>query len=68
MIHGDKYDTYNDGYYWGMQEGQTIGYEQGYADAVNDLEPRITKLWVELQTLNARIAYLEKAEKGESNE
>lgn len=51
--------TYDDGYVIGFEEGIRRGYDSGWADAYQDFEPRINKYWAELQTLNARIAYLE---------
>lgn len=57
----DKYygSTYDDGYYVGFEEGKTEGYNSGWEDANRDFEPRIAKYWAELQTLNARVSYLE---------
>lgn len=52
--------TYDDGYVIGFEEGLRKGYDSGWNDAWMDFEPRIAKMWVELQTLNARISYLEK--------
>lgn len=57
MINDWKYD---DGYYVGFEEGKRIGYDQGWVEAQLDFEPRIARYWAELQTLNARIDYLER--------
>ncbi len=56
----NNYNTYDDGYTDGHYEGYERGYDEGWIDAQADFEPRIAKYWAELQTLNARIAYLEK--------
>ena len=53
-------DAYREGYAVGFFDGKDQGYADGYHDAVLDYEPRISKYWAELQTLNARISYLEK--------
>ena len=47
--------------YWAaFDDGRTKGYNEGWEDATRDFEPRIARYWAELQTLNARIDYLEK--------
>ncbi len=51
---------YDSGYVVGYDFGRHEGYVEGYNDCVEDYEPRIQKMWVEIQTLNARIGYLEK--------
>ncbi len=51
---------YEDDYLVGFDEGVRRGYDDGWNDAQADFEPRIAKYWAELQTLNARIAYLER--------
>ncbi len=54
----------DDGYAAGMAEGYQQGLSEGYADgyqaAERDYQDRLAKYWAELQTLNARIDYLEK--------
>lgn len=58
---------FTNGYDDGYVKGHTEGYEDGYIDAAQTYEPRLSQMWVELQTLNARVDYLntllEKAEK-----
>jgi flagellar biosynthesis/type III secretory pathway protein FliH len=53
---------YIDSYSEGFEKGRDIGYALGYKDAEDIYEYRISKYWAELQTLNARISYLEKLE------
>lgn len=53
-------DAYREGYAVGYLDGKDEGYTQGYHDASTDYDIRISKYWAELQTLNARISYLEK--------
>lgn len=59
---------FEDGYGVGWVEGRDTGYAEGYYAAVQDYEPRISRYWAELQTLNARISHLEKQLKGNENE
>lgn len=58
---------YEEGYVVGWSEGRHIGYTEGYNDAVVDMEPRVARLWAELQTLNARIDYLQNREAEEED-
>ncbi len=55
---------YNDGYCVGWEEGRQSGLQEGYNEAYEDLvelyEKRIKALYTELQTLNARVDYLNK--------
>lgn len=53
------YGTYEDGWAIGFNEGRERGYSEGYEDSSRDYEERLAAMWVELQTLNARISYLE---------
>jgi flagellar biosynthesis/type III secretory pathway protein FliH len=53
------YDNYENGYGVGWEEGRQQGYTEGYNDAVYQYETRLAAYWTELQTLNARIDYLE---------
>ena len=50
------YADYSEGFNAGWQ----TGYEDGYIDTSQQYEERISLLWVELQTLHARVDYLEK--------
>ena len=54
-----EYNQYEDGYSVGWQEGRRIGVEEGYMEASVQYEQRMSALWAELQTLNARLDYLE---------
>lgn len=53
-------NDYGIGYDQGYQDGKVEGYQEGYEMASKKFEPRIAKLYAELQELNARIAVLEK--------
>jgi flagellar biosynthesis/type III secretory pathway protein FliH len=55
----NSWDNYDSGYYEGVEEGKKIGYEEGYSDAVKTYEERLNAQWAEIQTINARISYLE---------
>ena len=59
-------DSNEDSYLAGLDEGRTRGYNEGWEDANRDFEPRIARYWAELQTLNARISYLERLTGGTS--
>lgn len=61
-------NAWDDGYSIGWQEGKHEGYTQGYNDAVRDYELRLKKYWAELQTLNARVDYLNDVLDGKQNE
>ncbi len=54
-----EYNGYEDGYSVGFEEGRRLGIEEGYMEASEQYEQRLTAFWVEMQTLNARIDYLE---------
>lgn len=56
-----------DDYMIGYNQGKKEGIEMGYQTAFEDLEPRIAKMWAEIQTLNARIDYLNKVLEGENH-
>ena len=63
-----RLNDFDSGYLIGWDEGRYQGIDEGYSRAVNDYEPRIAKLWAELQTLNARIDYLSKVLDGKTGE
>lgn len=52
--------VYEDGFAQGWQEGRDIGYSEGWNDARDHYEARLSKMWAELQTLNARIEFVNK--------
>ncbi len=52
------FSEWENGYSAGWEEGKYEGYTQGRVDAITDYESRISKMWAELHTLNARIDYL----------
>lgn len=54
-------NDYGIGFDQGYQDGKTDGYQEGYEVASREFEPRVAKLYAELQELNARIAVLEKS-------
>lgn len=62
---GDR-GNYDDNWIEGWEEGRQMGFEEGCIETAQIYEPRLAAFWVELQTLNARIAYLERVitEKG----
>lgn len=51
---------YEVGYDAGYIDGRSDGYELGYKDAVLDYEKRMATLMVDLKTMEARVAVLEK--------
>lgn len=54
-----NYDlSFDDGYVVGFDEGRKVGYTEGYEQATQDTENRLAKYWAELQTLNARVDYI----------
>lgn len=55
-----QWTGYDEGFADGWEEGRGIGFQEGYAETARAYEERISALWAELQTLNARIDYLEK--------
>jgi flagellar biosynthesis/type III secretory pathway protein FliH len=52
---------FDDGYSIGFAEGRREGYDLGYIACTEEYEARFSKMWAELQTLNARIDYFERA-------
>ncbi len=54
------YDNYAEGYSVGWDNGNKEGYSEGYAEAVQLYEERISALWAELHSLNARVDFLER--------
>lgn len=57
MLEWSKYD---EGYADGWDEGRSQGFQEGYTETAQTYEERISALWAELQTLNARVDYLER--------
>lgn len=55
----NAFNSYEDGYNAGWEEGKMKGYNTGYTDASQEFEQRLSLFWVELQTLNARLDHLE---------
>ncbi len=53
-------DSYSEGYSVGWDTGNQEGYTEGYAEAVRAYEERLSALWTEIRTLNARVDFLEK--------
>lgn len=53
-------NDYGIGYDQGFSDGHADGYAEGYDAAEKTFQPRVAKLYAELQELNARIAVLEK--------
>ena len=51
---------YDDDYDAVYLEGKDDGYAEGYADCSYIYEGRLAHMWGEIQTLNARVSYLEK--------
>jgi len=54
-----EFSGYEDGYSVGWEEGRRVGFDEGMAETVEIYEPRLAKFWAEMQTLNARINYVE---------
>ena len=46
--------------YDNWKRGYQVGYEDCYIDMSTHYEQRISAIWAELQTLAARVSYLEK--------
>lgn len=58
MLDNDRLADWDEGYIQGWEEGRQKGRLEGFSDASDAYEERILKLWGELQTLNARMDYL----------
>ncbi len=54
-----EYSGYEDGFSVGWEEGRYVGQQEGYAECQVEYEQRLGAYWAELQTLNARLDYLE---------
>jgi flagellar biosynthesis/type III secretory pathway protein FliH len=52
--------SYGLGYDAGHCDGYDKGYTQGSEDTMRDYNTRLAKMYVELQTLNARIAVVDR--------
>ncbi len=59
MIEKQRFDSYEDGYAVGWEEGRFRGFDEGYAEASMHYEQRLAAYWAELQTFNARMDYIE---------
>lgn len=57
---GNHWDSYDLGYAHGWEEGRYQGYADAAIELEEDFSKRAAKMWVEVQTLNARINYLTK--------
>lgn len=57
----DKYtrDGYDDGYYYGWEDGNRQGLLEGFEAAAKEYETTLVRYVAELEMLNARITYLE---------
>lgn len=63
MIEKQRFDSYEDGYAVGWEEGRRVGFEDGYAESWADSEAahqeQMKRYWAELITFNARMDHLE---------
>ncbi len=59
MIERYNKENYDDGYYYGWEQGNRAGIIEGFAAAEKEYEQLLGKYMAELQMLNARISYLE---------
>lgn len=55
-----EFNKYDEGYADGWDEGRSQGFQEGATEIGQSYEERISALWAELQTLNARVSYIEK--------
>ncbi len=58
----EKYvgQNYDDGYYYGWEQGNRAGLKEGFDVAAKEYEYVLAKYVMELEILNARISYLER--------